>query len=112
MTTVKRREFGALCLAQGLCVRAAWRVGTGERAMRSRINRWRALALCTRSMGLQARYCSNQGARIGVGGLLEQRQRRALLDDAALVDHGHFIAQVIDHRQIVADQQVGDTEFG
>ena len=38
----------------------------------------------------------------------EQGLRRALLDHAALVEHRHFVAQVVDHRQIVADEQVGD----
>ena len=50
----------------------------------------------------------DQRLRVRVLRLLEQLLRRALLNDAALVEHGHVVAQVVDHRQIVADEQIGD----
>ena len=46
-----------------------------------------------------------------MGCCLEQCLWCALLNDAALVNHRHLVAQVVDHRQVVADEQVGDAEL-
>lgn len=53
----------------------------------------------------------DQSAGVGMRRALEQRGRRRLFDDAALEDHRHFVTQVIHHSQVVADEEVTDTEL-
>jgi hypothetical protein len=36
---------------------------------------------------------------------------RALLDDQPAMQHANVVAQVVDHRQVVADEQVADAEL-
>ena len=53
-----------------------------------------------------------QRARVGVGGLAKQRLGRALFDDAALAYSTATSSQtMVHHRQVVADEQVGDAEL-
>ena len=48
-----------------------------------------------------------QAFRVWVACMQEQLLCRATLDDLALLHDGDFIAQVVDHGQIMADEQVG-----
>ena len=47
-------------------------------------------------------------ARVGVLRVLEHRAARADLDDLAEVHHRHAVADALDHRHVVRDEQVGD----
>ena len=66
----------------------------------------RALSRRTLGSGRQQRHCSQQRARVGVRCVTEEYLWRTLLDDAALKNYGHFIAKMVDDRQVVADEQV------
>ena len=48
----------------------------------------------------------------GCFGSLVQLFGRRQLDDAAEVHHRHAVADVLDHRQVVRDEQVGQPELG
>ncbi len=48
---------------------------------------------------------ADQAARIGMTWRAEQRRRRALLDNAAGIQHRDRVAHALDHAEIVADEQ-------
>src|SRR5258708_5644880 len=50
----------------------------------------------------------DQSARIGMGGMAEDAIHRAFLDNAAEIHDGDGIADMFDHRQIVADEDVSE----
>jgi hypothetical protein len=52
-----------------------------------------------------------QGARVFVLGVLEQVGRAASFDDAALEDHADLVAQMVDHREVVTDEEIADAEL-
>ncbi len=64
-----------------------------------------------RAARLHLRHGGDQRAGIGVLRVPEQLRRRTPLDDAALVEHHDLVAQMAHHREVVADEHVGDTEF-
>ena len=43
-------------------------------------------------------------------GVREELRRRRALDDAAEVHHDDAIGDVLDHAEVVADEQVGEVE--
>jgi hypothetical protein len=49
--------------------------------------------------------------RIGMARRAEQRLARRELDDAAEIHHGDARRDVLDHREIVADKDIGEAEF-
>ncbi len=52
----------------------------------------------------------HQRPGVGVGGGVEQDLGRALLHHPALVEHQDLVADQVDHRQVVADEQVGHAQ--
>ena len=102
-------QLGPACVTHRLCLRAAGRVGASAswHGARRQHHTARTAAGLRRKPG----HSRQQGPGLGMGRCLEKRLRRALLNNAALVDHRHLVAQVVHHRQIVADEQVGDAEL-
>ena len=74
---------------------------------RSRARRRRSAA----ARRTDVRHGGHQRPRVRMRRGLEQHLGRALLDDAAGVQHRDLVAQVVDHREVVADQQVGHAEL-
>ena len=106
-----RRNFaqqGRLDFAAGDRVRAA---GV-EVAARGRIDGARHVALQHAFLPLNRRVGHRHGReqRLGVGVLrvLEDRPCVGVLDDAAEIHHRDAVADVLDHREIVADEQVAE----
>jgi len=62
-------------------------------------------------MRLHPGHGIEQGARIRMGGVAKQCLRAALFHNAALKNDGYLSAQVIDNGEVVADQQIGNTEL-
>jgi len=60
-------------------------------------------------LGRQHRF--QQRLRIGVARRVEQASHAVLLHDPAQIHDGHPRRQMLDHRQVVADEQVGQAEF-
>ena len=106
------------------CAQRGWR--SGQRAANEQPVRGAArcpvpgIALC----GARRRRCAAAARRhatlgtaaisarvYGCAAALEQHLGRALLDDPAGVQHRDLVAQVVDHRDVVADQQVGHCEL-
>src|SRR5438445_4169400 len=52
-----------------------------------------------------------EGLRVRVEGLTEQLARRRPLDDLSEVHHGHPLGDVVDHREVVRDEQVREAEL-
>ena len=58
--------------------------------------------------GAEARNRRHQCLGVGMARIGEQRLGRCLLDDPPLVHDGDVIAEMLDHRQVVADEEVCD----
>ena len=61
--------------------------------------------------GLGREHGGQQGPCVGVARAAEQRIGFRLFDDAAEIHHRDLRRDVLDHRQIVADEQVGQAKF-
>ena len=57
------------------------------------------------------RHGRAQRQRVRVGRPREDLLRRAVLDDTAEVQHRGLLAELLDHRQVVRDQHVGEPAF-
>ena len=60
--------------------------------------------------GLGGEDRGEQRGCVGVGRAVEQRVGVGPLDDAAEIHHRHFVADVLDDRQVVADEHQGQAE--
>lgn len=61
--------------------------------------------------GIGGRDSREQGSRIGVQGIGEQAFGRARFHDLAEVQDGDVVADVLDHPEIVGDEQVAEAEI-
>lgn len=61
--------------------------------------------------GIGGRDSREQGPRIGVQGIGEQAFGRARFHDLAEVQDGDVVADVLDHPEIVGDEQVAEAEI-
>lgn len=61
--------------------------------------------------GIGGRDSREQGPRIGVQGIGEQAFGRARFHDLAEVQDGDVVADVLDHPEIVGDEQVAEAEL-
>ena len=84
-----------------------------ERAAGRRIDRVRHLALDRLALApgeIEVGHRVEQHARVGVLRRAEHLARRRHFDDAAEIHHADAVRHVAHHRQIVADEQVGQAE--
>jgi hypothetical protein len=61
--------------------------------------------------GVEARHLGEQRLRVGVVGPGEERLGRRALDHAAEIHDHHPVGDVLDHAEVVADEQVGEPEL-
>ena len=61
--------------------------------------------------GIGHRHGIHQLLGIRVPGILEDRAARPDLDDLAEIHHRHAMADPLDHRHVVRDEQEGEAEF-
>ena len=61
--------------------------------------------------GAGARHGLEQRARVGMGAVVEQILRAPLLDDAPEIHHRDLVAEIVDHGEVVADQDVAQAEL-
>src|SRR5262249_13264359 len=94
---------------------AALREGAAgmEAAPARRIDRTRHIALQHDAFALagHVRHGGQQGARIGMAALGIELRGRRNLRNLAEIHHGDTIADVLDHAQVVRDEQEGQREF-
>jgi hypothetical protein len=81
-----------------------------EHATRRRRQRARHLAAdsSSRAPPPDARHRVEQGDRVGMRWMREQRRAWCRLDDAAQVKHRHAVGQMVHHRHVVTDEQIGE----
>src|SRR5881392_826260 len=85
-------------------------IGTSSRGCRLRGNRLGSPP-APAAAGARSWDRLQQRPRIGMGATLEQILRPALLDDAAEIHHRDLVAEIVDDREIVADQDVAQSEL-
>ena len=61
--------------------------------------------------GIGDRDGAEQAPRIGVAGIVEDLRAGAHLDDLAEIHDGDAVADLLDHRHVVRDEEIGDAEF-
>ena len=98
--------------------RAAMRIGEGTSpgvgaARRSRRLRRDDLRAASSAVAARtgARHGFEQRARVGVRAAIEKILRSPLLDDAPQVNHRDLVAQILHHREVMADQDVAQSEL-
>ena len=61
--------------------------------------------------GLRRQHARQQRLRVGMARITEQRVGLVPLHDAAEIHHGHLARDMLDHREVVADEDVGQPEI-
>ena len=82
---------------------------------RWRVDRARHVALEDALLALDPRvrnrYRGQQALGVGMLRTGEQRPLVGVFDDLAEIHHGDAVADMLDHRQVVGDEQVGELEL-
>ena len=102
----RRHEFRADRLGEGATraeAAAGWRIDRVGRIAGQRHFRGAAI-------GIERRLRGEQRACIGMARARVDRLHRSGFDDAAEIHHQHAVADIFDHVQIVADEQIGQVE--
>ena len=60
--------------------------------------------------GLGRQHRGEQRLGVGMLGRAEQRLGRRALDEAAEIHHRHFARDMLDHGEVVADEEIGEAE--
>ena len=79
-----------------------------------RIDRRRDFAFDRREptpAGLQARHLGEESLGIGMIWFGEKRDRRCDLDDASEIHDHHAITQMLDHTEVVADEEISEVQL-
>ena len=84
--------------------RAAWRD-----TLRVRGVAWQHDALAP-LFRVNHRHCRDEGLRLGMQGCAEHLVGSAMFHNVAEIHHRHFIADMLDNREIMRNENVGEVE--